>query len=109
MAKSNQKVAIMKSDKFIACCFVEVPKGDVFCNYEFKDSLGRSHVVVGKRGDWLYITDGDRIFTKNQLFRIKAENNEIPVGNMGIMNYRAGLSLKHDALNKARSLPGAEF
>lgn len=49
MAKSNQKVAIMKSDKFIACCFVEVPKGDVFCNYEFKDSLGRSHVVVGKR------------------------------------------------------------
>lgn len=99
----------MKSDKFIACCFVEVPKGDAFCDYEFKDSLGRSHVVVGKRCDWLYITDGDRIFTKNQLLRIKAENNEIPVGNMGIMNYYAGLSLKHDAVNKARGLPGAEF
>lgn len=99
----------MKSNKFIACCFVEVPKGDVFFNYEFKDSLGRSHVVVGKRSDWLYITDGDRIFTKNQLLRIKAENNEIPLGNMGIMNYYAGLSLKHDAVNKARSLPGAEF
>lgn len=31
----------MKSAKFIACCFVEVPNDDVFCNYEFKDSLGR--------------------------------------------------------------------
>lgn len=62
----------MKSNKFIACCFVEVPKDDVFFNYEFKDSLGRSHVVVGKRCDWLYITDGDRIFTKNQLLRIKS-------------------------------------
>lgn len=99
----------MRSAKFIACCFVEVPKSDVFCNYEFKDGLGRTHVVVGKRGDWLYITDGDRIFTKNQLFRIKAENNEIPVGNMGIMNYHACLCLKHDAVNKARSLPCAEF
>lgn len=99
----------MKSDKFIACCFVEVPNDDVFYNYEFKDSWGGSHVVVGKRGDWLYITDGDRIFTKNQLLRIKAENNEIPVGNMGIMNYHACLCFKHDAVNKARRLPGAEF
>ncbi|MBC0922674.1 hypothetical protein FSG86_003410 [Escherichia coli] len=99
----------MKSDKFIACCFVEVPEGDVFCNYEFKDSLGRSHVVVGKRSDWLYITDGDRIFTKNQLLRVKAENNEIPVGNMGIMNCHARILLKRDAVNKARSLLGAEF
>jgi len=109
MAPSNQNGVIMKSAKFIACCFVEVPKGDVFCNYEFKDSLGRSHVVVGKRGDWLYITDGDRIFTKNQLFRIKSENNEVPVGNMGIMNYHTCLWLKSDAVNKARSLPGAEY
>ncbi|EOW6060611.1 hypothetical protein ACOZGJ_000842 [Escherichia coli] len=99
----------MKSDKFIACCFVEVPKGDVFCNYEFKDSLGRSHIVVGKRGDWLYITDGDRIFTKNQLLIIKSRNDEIQVGIMGIISYHASLLLKHDVVNKARSLPGAEF
>lgn len=46
---------------------------------------------------------------KNQLFRIKAENNEIPVGNMGIMNCHARILLKRDAVNKARSLPGAEF
>lgn len=109
MAPSNQNGVIMKSAKFIACCFVEVPNDDVFCNYEFKDSLGRSHVVVGKRGDWLYITDDDRIFTKNQLLRIKAENDEIPAGNMGIMNYYACLSLKHDVVNKAHSLPGAEY
>ncbi|HAK9483680.1 hypothetical protein EA237_09350 [Escherichia coli] len=99
----------MKSAKFIACCFVEVPNDDVFCNYEFKDSLGRSHIVVGKRGDWLYITDGDRIFTKNQLLIIKSKNDEIQVGIMGIISYHASLLLKHDAVNKARSLPGAEF
>ncbi|HBE7435249.1 TPA: hypothetical protein KMV78_000195 [Escherichia coli] len=99
----------MKSAKFIACCFVEVPKGDVFCNYEFKDSWGKSHVVVGKRGDWLYITDGDRIFTKNQLLRIKSENDGIPAVNMLNMSYHASLLLKQDAVNKARSLPGAEF
>lgn len=105
----NQKGWIMKSNKFIACCFVEVPNNDVFCNYEFKDSLGRSHVVVGKRGGWLYITDSDIIFTVSQLLKIKEENNEIPVGDMLNIDYYASLSLKHDAVNKARSLPGAEF
>ncbi|EOW9818565.1 hypothetical protein J4V02_11010 [Escherichia coli] len=99
----------MKSDKFIACCFVEVLKDDFFCNYEFKDSLGRSHVVVGKRLDWLYITDSDLVFTVGQLFKIKSENNEIPLGNMWSMNHIAGLSLNHDVVSKARSLPGAEF
>lgn len=99
----------MKSDKFIACCFVELPKGDVFCDYEFKDSWGKSHVVVGKRGDWLYITDDDRIFTVSQLFKIKIENNEIPAISMLNMSCNARFRLESDAVNKARSLPGAEF
>ncbi|HHL8612865.1 TPA: hypothetical protein ACQ75A_001044 [Escherichia coli] len=99
----------MKSDKFIACCFVEVPKGDVFCNYEFKDSLGRSHVVVGKRGDWLYITDDDMIFTKNQLLIINSKNNYLHAKHARIMNYNSGFLLMNDVVNKARSLPGAEF
>ncbi|ELP4045593.1 hypothetical protein ABIN28_002566 [Escherichia coli] len=99
----------MKSAKFIACCFVEVPNDDIFCNYEFKDSAGIVHVVVGKRGDWLYITDGDRIFTKNQLFRIKSENNEIPASNMGVMDMHSNMWLERDTVHKARSLPGAEF
>ncbi len=99
----------MKSNKFIACCFVEVPKGDVFCNYEFKDSWGKSHVVVGKRGDWLYITDDDMIFTVSQLFKIKAGNNEVPAIFMLNMSYNAHLSLESYAVNEARSLPGAEF
>lgn len=99
----------MKSDKFIACCFVEIPNDDVFCNYEFKDSAGIVHVVVGKRGDWLYITDGDRIFTKNQLLRIKAENDYLHTKHERIMNYNSGFLLMNDAVNKARSLPGAEF
>lgn len=100
---------IMKSDKFIACCFVEVPKGDVFCNYEFKDSWGKPHVVVGKRGDWLYITDDDMIFTVSQLFKIKSENSETPLCSMFNMHYHSLLLLKQDVINKARSLPGAEF
>ncbi|MBB8026167.1 hypothetical protein HEL23_006205 [Escherichia coli] len=99
----------MKSAKFIACCFVEVPNDDIFCNYEFKDSAGIVHVVVGKRGDWLYITDGDRIFTKNQLFRIKSENNEISASNMGVMDMHSNMWLERDTVHKARSLPGAEF
>lgn len=99
----------MKSNKFIACGFVEVPKGDVFCDYEFKDSWGEHHIVVGKRGDWLYITDDDRIFTVSQLFKIKAWNNEVPAIFMSNMNYKAHLSLESDVVNKARSLPGAEF
>lgn len=99
----------MKSNKFIACCFVEVPNDDVFCNYEFKDSLGRSHVVVGKRGDWLYITDDDMIFTVSQLSKIKAWHDEIPAIFMSNMSYKARRSLESDAVNKARSLPGAEF
>ena len=99
----------MKSDKFIACCFVEVPKGDVFCNYEFKDSWGKHHVVVGKRGDWLYITDDDMIFTVNQLLKIKSWYDEIPAIFMSNMSYKARRSLESDAVNKARSLPGAEF
>ncbi|MBF9525447.1 hypothetical protein [Escherichia coli] len=99
----------MKSNKFIACCFVEVPKGDAFCNYEFKDSWGKSHVVVGKRGDWLYITDDDMIFTVSQLFKIKLENNEIPAISMLNMSYNARFRLESDAVNKARGLPGAEY
>ena len=79
----------MRSDKFIACCFVEVPKGDVFYNYEFKDSLGRSHVVVGKRGDWLYITDDDMIFTKNQLLIINSKYNYLHAKHARIMNYNS--------------------
>lgn len=100
---------IMKSNKFIACCFVEVTKGDVFCNYEFKDSWGKSHVVVGKRSDWLYITDDDMIFTANQLLKIKSENSETPLCSMFNMHYHSLLLLKQDVVNKARSLPGAEF
>lgn len=84
----------MKSDKFIACCFVEVPKGDVFCNYEFKDSLGRSHVVVGKRGDWLYITDDDMIFTRNQLFHINSLNNYAPVAAISMMDLKSNMWLE---------------
>ena len=99
----------MKSNKFIACCFVEVPKGDVFCNYEFKDSWGKSHVVVGKREDWLYITDDDMIFTVSQLFKIKLENNEIPAIFMLNMSCNARFRLESDAVNKARGLPGAEY
>ncbi|EEY8546667.1 hypothetical protein [Escherichia coli] len=99
----------MKSAKFIACCFVEVPNDDVFYNYEFKDSWGGSHVVVGKRGDWLYITDDDMIFTVSQLFKIKIKNNEIPAIFMLNMNCNARFRLESDAVNKARSLPGAEF
>ncbi|WP_096978524.1 hypothetical protein [Escherichia coli] len=99
----------MKSAKFIACCFVEVPNDDIFCNYEFKDSTGTVHSVVGKRGDWLYITDGDRIFTKNQLFRIKSENNHSPVAAIYAMNMHSNMWLESDAVNKARCLPGAEF
>lgn len=68
----------MKSAKFIACCFVEVPNDDVFYNYEFKDSWGKSHVVVGKRGDWLYITDDDMIFTVSQLFKVSCVQFENP-------------------------------
>lgn len=109
MAPSNKKVAIMKSDKFIACCFVEVPKGDVFCDYEFKDSLGRSHVVVGKRGDWLYITDDDMIFTRNQLFYINSVNNYAPVAAISMMDLKSNMWLERDTVNKARSLLGAEF
>ncbi|EEX3259086.1 hypothetical protein D1Y02_001978 [Escherichia coli] len=99
----------MKSAKFIACCFVEVPKGDVFCNYEFKDSLGRSHVVVGKRGDWLYITDDDMIFTRNQLFHIHSVNNYAPVAAISVMDMHAKKWIEKDDINEARSLPGAEF
>lgn len=99
----------MKSAKFIACCFVEVPKGDAFCDYEFKDSWGKHHVVVGKRGDWLYITDDDMIFTVSQLSKIKAWHDEIPAIFMSNMSYKARRSLESDAVNKARSLPGAEF
>ena len=58
---------IMKSNKFIACCFVEVPYNDAFYHATFTDKNGNDHVIVGKRGDWLYITDDDCIFTKNQL------------------------------------------
>lgn len=99
----------MKSDKFIACCFVEVPKDDVFYNYEFKDSLGRSHAVVGKRGDWLYITDDDMIFTKNQLFHINSVNNYAPVAAIYMMDLKSNMWLEKDTVNKARSLLGAEF
>lgn len=94
----------MKSDKFIACCFVEVPKGDVLCNYEFKDSSGRSHVVVGKRGDWLYITDRDRILTVNQLIYIKRGYDDYY-----LLNKIANDVLNSICVETARSIPGAEF
>lgn len=99
----------MKSNKFIACCFVEVPKDDVFCDYEFKDSLGRSHVVVGKRGGWLYITDDDMIFTRNQLSHINSLNNYAPVAAISMMDLKSNMWLEKDTVHKARSLPGAEF
>ncbi|EOL7536049.1 hypothetical protein PSR38_RS16640 [Escherichia coli] len=94
----------MKSAKFIACCFVEVPNDDVFCNYEFKDSAGTVHTVVGKRGDWLYITDRDRILTVNQLIYIKRG-----YGDCYLLNKIANDVLNSSCVETARSLPGAEF
>lgn len=94
----------MKSAKFIACCFVEVPNDDVFCNYEFKDSAGTVHTVVGKRGDWLYITDKDRILTANQLIYIKRGH-----GDYYLLNKIANDVLNSSCVEMARSLPGAEF
>ncbi len=60
----------MNSEKYTACSFQVVPEDDQFYGLEFIDRCGEKHVVNGKRGDWLYITDKDRIFTANQLHEI---------------------------------------
>lgn len=57
----------MKTDKFKACGFVELRPRDKYYGAEIIDKHGKTHKVIGKRGDWLYITDRDRIFTASQL------------------------------------------
>lgn len=104
MAPSNQNGVIMKSAKFIACCFVEVPNDDIFCKYEFKDSAGTVHTIVGKRGDWLYITDKDRILTVNQLHFIKRGYDD-----SDLLNEIANDVFNSSCVETARSLPGAEY
>ncbi|MCI5257415.1 hypothetical protein [Escherichia coli] len=57
----------MKTDKFKACGFVELRPRDKYYGAEIIDKHGKTHKVIGKCGDWLYITDQDRIFTASQL------------------------------------------
>lgn len=104
MAPLNQNGVIMRSAKFIACCFVEVLNDDVFCKYEFKDSAGTVHTIVGKRGDWLYITDKDRILTFYQLHYIKSGYDDYD-----LLNEIANDVFNSICVETARSLPGVEY
>ncbi|HHS8967295.1 TPA: hypothetical protein ACTVMD_002698 [Escherichia coli] len=100
----------MKSAKFIACCFVEVLPSDEFYSYTFTDDHGMDHEVVGKRGDWLYITDKDCIFTKNQLRRIARRKNEcISFNGTDFMQQFSNDMLTMTAQFEADSLHGAEY
>lgn len=57
----------MFSKKSFAIDFSPVEKDDPLYCGSFYDQTGQQHLVMGKRSDWLYITDQDRIFTKNQI------------------------------------------
>lgn len=43
----------MKTDKFKACGFVELRPRDKYYGAEIIDKHGKTHKVIGKRGDWL--------------------------------------------------------
>ncbi|WP_235219228.1 hypothetical protein [Escherichia coli] len=60
--------------------------------------------MVGKRGDWLYITDKDRILTVNQLHFIKRGYDD-----SDLLNEIANDVFNSSCVEAARSLPGAEF
>lgn len=56
-----------RSDKFTTCQFVDLRPADRYYGVEVLDRNGNAHKIIGKRGDWLYITDRDRILTASQL------------------------------------------
>lgn len=104
---SLSKGKAMRSAKFIACCFVEVPYNDAFYNAIFTDKNGNDHVIVGKRGDWLYITDDDCIFTKNQLQKLvigKQEQEDYQIIPVERLKREQRIKRAQEELNSIKSM-----
>lgn len=70
----------MFSKKSLTTGFSAIQKDDPLYCGSFYDQTGQYHLIMGKRSDWLYMTDQDRIFTKNQIEKLinnSPENNQI--------------------------------